>query len=447
MSNIKKWLIPTGILLITAVAANLILNNPPQNRRGGPPNTPQLTVDIQPLIPQEFTVVVDSYGTIQPTTQSALVAQVSGEIIYVSPAFRNGGFFNKGDVLVKLDQRDYLANVKIAEAGLLTAQQNLLEEQANSKQAAIDWQRLGNGKEPSDLVLRKPQLESAKARLLSAEASLSRAQLGLERTEIKAPYDGRVLAQLVDFGQVIPNNSKVAEIYSTDSVEIRLPINNNDIDLVNFPEDFKSAKNKPTLQNAIEARFTSSLTKNQDWLGHVVRTEAAIDSNSQQLYIVAQIAEPYNADIHPGTSIKIGQYVSAEVQGKTIQDAIIINNSSIYQGSYVYLVENGILLRRDIEIRWQNDHQAIVESGLVAGETLVTTPLGQVSSGTPVIISGEKPNRTRPKSGQGREGKIAEIAKRMGISVEELKARRQSGEGKKGNRKGPQGSQEAANND
>jgi RND family efflux transporter MFP subunit len=456
MSNTKKWLLPLFILLVTATAAYFILENPPKSRRGGPPNTPQMTVEIQPLIPQEYTVVVDSYGTVQPTTQSALVAQVSGQITYVSPQFRNGGFFNKGDVLVKIDPRDYLANVKISEAGLLAAQQTLLEEQANSRQAEIDWQRLGNGKAASDLVLRKPQLEAAKAKLLSAEASLTRAQLSLERTEITAPYDGRILSQLVDFGQVLANNSKVAEIYSTSSIEVRLPINNNDIDLVNFPEEFRAAQKGQTNQQTIEARFTSSLTKNQSWLGHIVRTEAAIDTSSQQLYIVAQIADPYNRQLHPGTSIKIGQYVSAEVQGKTIQDAIVINNSSIYQGSYVYLVEDGLLLRRDIKIRWQNGQQAIIESGLLAGETLVTTPLGQVSSGTPVIIAGEKPARRKSGNGIGRESIMFEVAKRLGFSVEELKDRRQSGGGQRpdisskrpeGGLKRPQDSGEPVSND
>ncbi|MCF2946908.1 efflux RND transporter periplasmic adaptor subunit [Paraglaciecola aquimarina] len=428
MSNTKKWLLPLIIIIVTAVAANFILNNPPESRRGGPSNAPQMTVDVQKLTPQEYTVVVDSYGTVEPTTQSDLVAQVSGQITYVSPQFRNGGFFNKGDVLVKLDQRDYLANVKIAEAGLLSAQQALLEEQANSKQAAIDWERLGNGKQASDLVLRKPQLEAAKASLLSAEASLTRAQLALERTQITAPYDGRILSQLVDYGQVISSNSKIAEIFSTDSVEIRLPINNSDIDLVNFPEEFKTTQE---LQNVIEARFSSSLTKNQNWLGRIVRTEAAIDSSSQQLYIVAQIADPYNPQLHPGSSIKIGQYVSAEVQGKTINNAIVIANSAIYQGSYVYIVEDGLLLRKDIKIRWQNDSQAIIEEGLLAGENLVITPLGQVSSGTPVIISGERPQRTKPSNNS--DGRLVDVAKRMGISVEELKAKRQAGGGKRPN--------------
>jgi RND family efflux transporter MFP subunit len=419
MSKVKKWLVPLAILVITLVIAKVIFNNPPESKRGGPSGASQLTVDVTKLTPEQFTVVVDTFGTVQPRTQNALVAQVSGQINYVSPQFRNGGFFAKGDVLLKLDQRDYVADVKIAEAGLLSAEQVLLEEQANAKQAQTDWTRLGMGQTPSDLVLRKPQLAAAQASLLSAEARLTIAKLALERTEITAPYAGRILEQLVDFGQVLGANNQVAEIYSTDSVEIRLPINNSDIDLVNFPEEYRTSN---SLQADIQARFTSSLSKNQSWLGKIIRTEGAIDSNSQQLYIVAQIEDPYNPDLHPGPTIKIGQYVNAQVQGKTLDDAIVINNSAIYQGSYVYVVENGLLKRRDIDIRWQNSQKTIIADGLTAGELLVTTPLGQVSSGTRVSIAGEqKPNA---KPADERAAKLQQVAKKMGITVEELRAKR-----------------------
>jgi len=417
MSKVKKWLMPLAILVITLVIANVIFNNPPESKRGSPSGASQLTVEVTQLRSEQFTVVVDTFGTVHPRTQNALVAQVSGQINYVSPQFKNGGFFAKGDVLIKLDQRDYIADVKIAEAGLLSAEQALLEEQANTRQAQTDWKRLGNGQEPNDLVLRKPQLAAAKANLLSAEARSTLAKLALERTQITAPYDGRILEQLVDFGQVLSANSQVAEIYSTDSVEIRLPINNSDIDLVNFPEEYRTNNG---LQSVIEARFTSSLSKNQTWFGKIIRTEAAIDSNAQQLYIVAQIEDPYNPKLHLGPTIKIGQYVNAEVQGKTLDDAIVINNSAIYQGSYVYVVENGLLKRRDINIRWQNSQKTIIENGLSAGELLVTTPLGQVSSGTRVSIAGEQQPLRKPSP--EREAKLLQTAQKMGITVEELRA-------------------------
>jgi len=171
MSKVKKWLMPLAILVITLVIANVIFNNPPESKRGGPFGASQLTVEVTQLRPEQFTVVIDTFGTVHPRTQNALVAQVTGQINYVSPQFRNGVFFANGDVLIKLDQRDYIADVKIAEAGLLSAEQALLEEQANTGQAQTDWKRLGNGQEPNDLVLRKPQLAAAQANLLSTVAN------------------------------------------------------------------------------------------------------------------------------------------------------------------------------------------------------------------------------------------------------------------------------------
>ena len=62
----------------------------------------------------------------------------------------------------------------------------------------------------------------------------------------------------------------------------------------------------------------------------------------------------------------------------------MIPNSAIYQGTYVYVVEDGLLVRREVVLAWRNASDAIVERGLAPGDRLVVTALGQVSSGTRV---------------------------------------------------------------
>ena len=68
-------------------------------------------------------------------------------------------------------------------------------------------------------------------------------------------------------------------------------------------------------------------------------------------------------------------------------DAVLIPNSTIYQGRYVYIIKNDMLLRRKIKIDWQNDEDALIFSGLYIGEKLVLTPIGRISSGVQVRIS------------------------------------------------------------
>lgn len=391
MINVKKLILPVAVLTGTVFLYSFIMSNPPEAQRRGPSKASQMSVQVEKIESKDYPIVLESYGTVQPRTQSGLVSQVGGQITYVSDQFREGGFISKGDVLVIVDDRDYLAEVNIAKSGLLSAQQGLVEEQARVDQAATDWKRLGNSKTPSDLVLRKPQLEAAKAKVLSAEAQLQKAQLSLERTKITAPYDGRILTKLVDYGQVISGNTKVADIYATDYVEIRLPIKNKDLALMTLPEEFQDEAG--SVVDAKQILFKSDLVGDQKWLGKAVRTEGAIDEKSQQLYIVGQIDEPFVKGAHTtnqrSVPIKIGQYVTADIQGKTLSNAIVIPNKAIYQGSYVYIVVDGLLRRTEVSVRWQNDEDAIIDKGLSPGDLLVVTSLGQVSSGTRVSIIGD----------------------------------------------------------
>ena len=384
----RKIIIPIVIVAVTIAAWQAIMSNPPESRRGRPAKTSQMSVEVQKLRPQSYEVMLDSFGTVKPRTESVLVAQVSGQINYVSNQFRDGGFFEKGDVLVKIDDRDYQAELKIAQSTLMSAKQTLLEENARSEQALADWKRLGSGAKPGLLVLRKPQMESAKARVLSAEAQLEKARLKLERTQIVAPYAGRILKKKVDVGQVISTNSQMADIYAVDYVEIRLPIKNSDLALVELPEEYR---NSDGAHKSLPVSFQSDLIGEQSWQGEVIRTEGAIDYNAQQLYIVAQIANPYqNRTTSP---IKIGQYVTAKIRGKALNRAMVVPNSAIYQGSYVYVVEQGVIIRKEIQTRWKNAQESLVFSGLEFGDNLVLTPLGQVSSGTPVDVIGALPTR------------------------------------------------------
>ena len=380
-----KKLTPVIILAVLIGLAFLVLRNPPQADRSEAPSGPQLTVEVMKLASKPYQVNLQSYGTVQPRTQSILVAQVFGEITSINDSLRTGGFFEKGEELLNIDRRDYLANVKISEASLMGARQALAEEKARSVQALEDWNRLGNQGEAPDLVLRKPQLAAAEARVISAQSALDKARLELERTHIVAPYAGRVRTKLVDQGQVVNKNSPLAEIYAVDVVEIRLPIRNRDLTFIDLPEDYRFNAGKPAAGPRVTIR--SELGGGTQWQGRVVRTEGAIDDRARQLHVVAQVDDPFGVQARGKTPLKIGQYVTAELQGRQVQDALVIPSHSIYQGGYVYIVEAGILRRRDIEIAWQNQAEALIDSGLGEGDLLVLTPLGQVTSGVRVAIS------------------------------------------------------------
>ena len=385
MNKRYKWLIPAGVFGGLLALAMLIYANPPASPQRRPATGPNLVVETMPVRLQSYTVELQSYGTVQPRTQTTLISQVRGQIVYVNPNARDGGYFKKGEVLASIDARDYEADVRIAEAILMDSRQQLAEAEARTMQAREDWERLGNSDEVPGLVLKLPQLEAAKARVVSAESTLQKARLELERTDIVAPYAGRILRKQVGIGQVVNTNQALADIYATDYVEVRLPLRNSDLGYIELPESYVDDAAKGEVA---QVRILSSLVGETEWAAKLVRTEGAIDENARQLHVIAQVDDPFSQQSDNRSPLKIGEYVTAKLTGKTLSSVLVIPNNTIYQGSYVYVIEGDVLQRRDIEIAWQNERDAIIEAGLANGESLVTTPLGQVTSGVRVRVSG-----------------------------------------------------------
>jgi len=390
-----KRIVPVIVIAVLGAISWVILQNPPEVQRGAPPKASKISVHTQMLERAPFQVQVKSYGRIQPRTQSTLLPQVSGQIVWLNPDFRAGGFFEQGEELIRLDSRDYEAAVAQAEASLMSARQALAEEEARSAQAAADWKRLGNEGQAPPLVLRKPQLNAAQAAMASAEASLATARLNLERTKIRAPYAGRVLETAVDLGQVVSSGTTLGQIYAVDVLEVRLPLQNRDLAYLRLPEEYRVEGSEP-FQPKVEIR--SDLIRPEQWQGRVVQTEGAIDEASRQLHVLAQVDDPYGEKALDRVPLKVGQYVTALIDGIEIEDALLIPNRAIYQGSYVYVVEAGLLQRREIEIAWQDEDRALIATGLEAGDQLVLTSLGQVISGTPVRI--REPAEVAPPASQ-----------------------------------------------
>ncbi|MDO6527555.1 efflux RND transporter periplasmic adaptor subunit [Motilimonas sp. 1_MG-2023] len=387
-AKVLRFILPVFVLLVAGYGAWYLATHRPQAKTRPPAKPPIVNVQVLPLTWQGYQVSINSFGTIQPRSQGALVSQVAGSITKVSPNFVVGGFFEQGEVLVEVDNRDYLAALQIAEAALIQARLALTQEQAKAEQAKRDWQRLGKGK-PTELVLRKPQLAAAQANVASAKAKLSQAKLDLERTQIKAPYAGRLLTKQVDLGQFVGAGASLADIYAVDYVEVRLPLSEQQQALVSLPELFRQQKSSPERpQVTISARFGRN---SYNWQGEIERTESALDANSRQLYAIARIDDPYGRQNQDKPPLKIGQFVDAQIQGKSLERVMVLPRNAVYQGNQVIMFQDGVLLRKTVAVIWADNDSFIVDGGLSEGDLLVTTPLGNIVSGTRAKLAKELP--------------------------------------------------------
>ncbi len=378
-ANLFRIMLPILVLTIAVAIAWYLAVHRPQAPTRPAAKAPVVTVAVQPIDLQAYSVQISSFGTIQPRSQGALVSQVGGLITKLSPNFVVGGFFEQDEVLIEIDNRDYVAAEQIAQAALTQAQFALVEEQARVEQAKRDWQRLGKGK-ATELVLRKPQLAAAQANVTSARAKLAQAKLDLERTKIRAPYAGRLLSKQVDIGQFVGAGASLANIYAIDYVEVRLPLNQQQQALIDLPERYRQQQ-APEQGPSVTIRAQLG-RETYAWQGEIERTEGALDSNSRQLYAIARIDDPYGVQNQDKPPLKIGQFVDADIQGQTLQDVVVIPRDAVYQGNQVIVYDQGVLQRKVVQVIWATNDAFVIDGGLSAGEQLVTTPLGNIVSGT-----------------------------------------------------------------
>jgi len=389
MKRLISFFLPLLVLLAGIAVATVLIKTAPQTERKRP-QTPPPTVEVMTLQSQSYQVRIPSSGTVVPVTTGSLVPEVSGRIVMVSDSFRNGGFFKAGEELLRIDPRDYQNAVTIARAELAQNKQLLIEEQARGRQAEADWRKLQLAGEPDPLVLRIPQRETVKAQLDAAEARLKQAELDLERTSIRAPYAGRVLNKLVAFGQFVSAGTPLAEIYASDSVEVRLPVSGEQLLLLELPEQQQGEK-------GAEVEFIARIGTRQDrWRGRLVRSEGSIDTSSRQLFVVARIDNPYRPQ-DGRVPLKIGQYLEAQILGRALPEVFVIPRKAVRGEQTVYLLDaEDRLRRRELELLWR-DEQSLVASGpLQSGDQLSLTALPFAADGIRVQIAGENEANRKP---------------------------------------------------
>ena len=341
-----------------------------------------ITAEAIAIETREYLVRIRSFGRVQPRVSTKLVAQVSGRIIDISPQFRPGGRFEANEKLLWIEPADYRHAVTVAESQLARAKSQLSSEEALYAQAKRDWRRLGGNQKASALTLREPQLNGARAELAAAKAQLETARLNLQRTIISVPYSGRLRTQFVDVGQVVSPGTQLAEVYSDELLEIRLPVLIADVPyLPEIPRlDEGADSDAVSLSQQPSAILSVADGSGRQWKAPIVRREAGLDQSSYQHYLVARILAD-DTGAHP----IVGQYLDAVIDGVELAEAIVVPVGAVYRNSYVWTLDgDSRLAKRPIEIAWRNDEIVLVASGVSVGERVVTTRLGYVLEGTKV---------------------------------------------------------------
>ncbi len=269
------------------------------------------------------------------------------------------------------------------------------------------------------LTLREPQLKQTAAALASAQARIKTAEANLARTSIRAPFAGRMLSQNVDVGQFVSSGGQLARGYAVDFAEVRLPLTATQFSYLDLPSIYRGEN--PTLEEGPKVILRTEIAgTTHRWAGRIVRAEGAVDTRSRQLFVVAQINNPYGRTSAERPPLKVGSFVKAALTGKVIEDVFIIPRNLLRENSYVLTIEKDdsgeVIRRKKVGVAWQNDEVVVVNQGLKTGELLCLTQIPLALENYPVRSIPEteaeetaEPARRGPPAGRGAGGGFASL--------------------------------------
>ena len=338
---------------------------------------PDVIVEI--LTPKDFQIQISSNGTTTPLTQTVLTAEVGGEVIYRSKKFSEGSSVIEGEILAKIDDTDLQLQYKNALLQLANAEVQHSLQLAEAEVAKEAWEKIGDGV-ASDLTLKKPQLKQAEALLEVAKAQVNSAEKKLNKTEIVAPYAGRIQSVNIDLGTTIIPGQPVGALYTSSEIEVTLAVKDNDLQFLSIPMDGR--KLDPSEQALVEIRSFYK-GKNQTWIGRLERVDGVIDPVTRMINLITVFKNDFIETDKP--NLPIGLFVEAQIDGIILKDIFSIPVNAISENNEVYIVNNDSeLVSRQLSILKKYSDFVIVKDGLKAGERIVISKLSTASNGIKV---------------------------------------------------------------
>ena len=396
------------IVLIIAVAlAKFLISLKKEPEKKEIINTP-VSVKVITAKPVSKVMTVEAYGTVKPGKLVKITTEVSGRIDYIHPSFIEGGEIEKGQVLIRIDQRTYKLNrqtgevrirqaktdieqlkqdianlkndIKLSSANLKLVEKELKrikalsENQFASKnsldraeqqylQAKIQFQNLSNRLSLTDTLM-----DQKKSALAMASVDSQKADLALEKTSIVSDFDGFILNKSAEIGEYINPGQVMGSIYQKGNldVDVRIPLEKLRW-IESFFEEGKTPKAKVTMAN---------IDKMQPfvWDAEVVRIKASIDETTRTLPMTLEIFKP-ESKLKNIFELKPGAFVKCSIIGETYESIFVLPRYLLKRENILYTINSGHLKMKKVRILRKFEDEIYIDDGLNPGDKIIVSPL------------------------------------------------------------------------
>lgn len=358
-----------AIAVGVAIFSGLVASKPAPVERA--PADLGLLVAAEPVEVSTHTISIEVQGLVVPAEEVTMQAEVTGRVTWVNPAVIAGGRVSKGDVLVRIDARDYRLQVSQREADIERARVELELERGRKQVAEREWKLLGGddaGEDARARALREPQIRSARNALAAARSGHDRARLMVEKTVVRAPFNAVVVAENVAPGQLVAPQSLIARLVASDAFHVRAAVPTAQLAAVRVP-GVNAEAGQGSRVTVRHETGSGSITAT----GVVVRLLPDLDPAGQMAQVIVSVDDPLALRDGSRQPLLLASHVIAEIDAGTLENVIALPRAALHDGNEVFVMNEGALGVRDVDIVWRNGSQVFVRGGLGEGDRVVTS--------------------------------------------------------------------------
>ncbi|MDR8393187.1 efflux RND transporter periplasmic adaptor subunit [Aliifodinibius sp. S!AR15-10] len=387
MNKKKTLLICFIILLVGGAFTTLIFSTEPTAQRSGATAETAMLVNVTEVQRDTYRPTIRVMGTVEPSQDIVLSPRVDGEIIERSDSFTPGGYVEKGDKLLQIDPSDYKNALQQRKSELTQALSNMKVEMGRQEAAQREYQLYGDtlSKQSESLVLREPQLEAVKSQVQSARAAVEQAELELQRATIRAPFDAHILSRNVNVGSLVGPGDSLGRLIGMDTYWVEATVPLSQLRWLNFPDGNQEG-------SEVRIRNRTAWPQDEYRVGHLHKLVGALENQTRMAQVLISVPDPQSrdADNLGQPALMVGSFVEASIKARELPDVFRLNRDYIRTGETVWVMEDGKLRIRDVDIVFRDAQYAYIGDGLNEQDQVVTTNLSTVVDGASLRLEGSE---------------------------------------------------------
>jgi RND family efflux transporter MFP subunit len=375
------FLLPLAILAGAAGIALAMIRNAETTTPTDPEAIIPL-VEIAVAAQYEGPVLLSGNGVVEAEREATVSPQIGGRILEVAPTLVDGGRVAAGDLLVRIDNRDYQLALKQQRAQVKRAKLDVEVERSAGDAAEREWKL--SGRAPSAdarrIAHRVPQLELAQANVEAAEAAVEASKLDLARAVVRAPFNATVVSESVEVGDVVAPGSVMARLIGTDRFIARVSLTVEQLQFVRVAAG--DVQGSPVTLTQRLGRGATVVRQ-----GHVLRIVSELDAASRTAQVLIAVESPL--DPPAGESpLYVGAFVRADIEGAAVDEGVAIPRQAVFDGNRVWVVnENEQIEMRQVVIAFARDEEVVLAEGMNPGDRVVVTTIPQAIAGMDVRVT------------------------------------------------------------